>query len=280
MASKEDTIMGNLFVEDHELEETVEHIDEEIKLPDPKANIVSLPSKGLLGYPEYIEYREMMVGDEEVLASATGSTYSKTLNAVLKSVLNDCPFYEKLTLADRDWALIWVWANNYSAIKGVDVTCNNPSCGHTHTHKVDLTELEQIPIKENIKKNFPKDVALSKTGGTIRVNYITVADELFVEEFSANNPDVRVEHALLVRAIDVGVSVPFDKKLEWVKNNITSAEMAKIRKLHTHFFYGLKTTIDYTCPACKEVTHGEIPFQVEDVLYPTVSDDFEDFILD
>lgn len=287
-----DGIMQNLFVDEDELKVQEEIVaKEEVKLPAGDVNTVELPSKGLLGYPSHIEYREMMVADEEILASATVASYTKTLNAVLKSVLNDCPFYEKMTLADRDWALIWVWANNYSPMKNVEVTCSNEECGKKHVHTVDLTKLPVIDIKENIGRNFPKQIRLSKTGGYINVNMITVADELFVDDFITKNAsskderkskyaDLRVEHALLVRSIDVGVPIPFEKKLEWVASNVTSLEMGKIRKLHTHFRYGLDSYYEYKCPACKEVTQGEIPFQIEDVLYPTIPDDFEDLISD
>src|SRR5690606_33709188 len=64
-------------------------------------NILDLPSEGRLGYPSSVNYRDIMTKDEEVLSSATADTYGRTLNGVVKSLLNDCEFYNKMSIYDR-----------------------------------------------------------------------------------------------------------------------------------------------------------------------------------
>lgn len=252
-----------------------EEIVDEVKLPSSEHNIVDLPSNGKFGYPVYAEYRDIMVRDEEVLASATDATYAKTLNSVLKSVMNDCPFYEDLTIHDRDFMLVWVWANNYSPTKTVSVTCGNGECNHTTKHTIDLRELPQKPVAENIKT---VQIPIKKTGGFVNVRLNTVRDELIASEAIRKNKDLRYDTVMLALSIDVGINIPLDVKLNWIKDNISGKEMALIRQYHNHFSYGIDAVMEYKCEACGEVTRGAIPFQAEDILFPTVSTDFAEFL--
>lgn len=252
-----------------------EEVDKEVVadavLPSADANVVDLPSKGKLGYPSFVEYRDIMVRDEEILASSTAETYAKTLNAVVKSVMNDCPFYEKMAIHDRDYMLLWIWANNYSSTKDVEVTCGG--CGAKNNHKIDLTKLPMIPIKDSLK--IPFTVPVKKTGGTVSVRMSTVADELLASELLRKNPSLKYDTILFVLSIDLGMQVNFDVKYKWVSENISGREMGIIREFHSHFAFGVDTVIEHSCPACGEVTRGLVPFQTEDILFPTVSTDFE-----
>lgn len=248
---------------------------DDIKLPSDGFNTVDLPSAGKFGYPTYVEYRDIMVRDEEVLSSATEDTYAKTLNAVLKSVMNNCPFYEDLTVHDRDFMLVWVWANNYSPTKTVTAKCGVDGCGHTTNHVVDLRKLPQKEVKENIKSI---QLPIKKTNGTVMVRLNTVRDELIAAEAVRKNKDLRFETVMLALSLDLGMNVPLDVRLNWVRDNISGKEMATIRQYHSHFSYGIDATMEYGCEACGEVTRGMIPFQTEDILFPTVPTDFAEFL--
>lgn len=250
--------------------------------PEVKASYgmsVELPSKGKLGYPDTVTYRDMMVRDEEILASTTGDTYSSVLNGVIKSVLNDCEFFEKMSIHDRDFLLVWLWANNYDAIKTMSVTC--PKCKTVTNHKVDLTKLKTTDINMDIKNPFELTL---KNGNTVKVRLITVGDELTVERYIRINDDesgtLRKTYELLtiVAALDLGMEMPFDSKVQWVRENITSKEMGIIKAYHRFFRFGVEPDKEYKCSACGEVTVAPIPFQAEDILYPTVSADFESFL--
>jgi hypothetical protein len=248
----------------------VPEVVKEVGLPSASHNITTLPSNGVFGYPAEVEYRDILVKDEEVLSGATVETYSKTLNAVIKSLMNDCPFYENLIIHDRDYMLLWIWANNYTSSKNVEIACVH--CDNKDHHKVDFTKLETVDVKKTIK--IPFEIPLQK-GGKIVVRMNTVADELFAEEYVKKNKNVKFEQVMMVRSIDVGSEIPFNAKMKWVSENLRSKEMGIVRQFHKHFAFGIPTSIEHTCSACGGVTRGDLPFQTEDILYPTVQSDFE-----
>ena len=239
---------------------------------------VELPSKGKLGYPATIFYRDMVVKDEETLTSVTEDTYNKTLNGVLKSVLMDCEFYEELTVHDRDFLLVWIWANNYDSKKDIEIKCQ--SCGATETHTIDLTELPSSDIKDNIVEPFEMD---TKSGNKIYVRLIRVKDELFVEEYmrklSAKDKNKHsMEFLTLASAIELGVKMPFESKLKWLSENLTTKELAVVKNYHKYFAFGLDPEVEYKCSSCGEVTKAPIPFRASDIFFPVVSDDFEKWL--
>lgn len=257
-----------IFVEDTEQKDTT---SSDLVVGSANHNILQLPSKGRLGYPETVEYRDIMVADEEILASASADTYARTLNAVVKAVLNSCKFYEQMTVADRDFAVVWLWANNYTAKKNVEITCQH--CDKKDTHIVDLTKLPTSDLKDNFKQDF--EIPIKKTGTTVRVNLHTVAKEMEAEELTTRRPEIRFSHALLISSIDIGFPMPLETKIDWVANNMTGKELGFVKQYHNYFSYGVSATIEHKCSSCGGVTKGSIPFQTTDILYPSVSDDFE-----
>lgn len=271
MFMEEDEPSGSPIVE----EKKVESKESEVKLD--YGMIVELPSGGKLGYPSSVTYRDMLVRDEEVLASATASTYTKVLNGVLKDVANGCEFFEQMSTHDRDFLLVWFWANNYSPIKKISVTCRNSECKKEHEHSIDLTKLKVDDIKENIKNPFTLEL---KNGNSVQVRMVTVGDEIKSEEYKRLNPDSphSIENLMMYASISVGISIPFESKIEWIMNNITTKEMGIIKNYHRYFSFGVKKTVDCKCPSCGEVTTVALPFQAEDVLFPSVSTDFEEYL--
>ncbi|MDA3807333.1 MAG: hypothetical protein PF440_05385 [Thiomicrorhabdus sp.] len=252
--------------------EPVEESD--IELTGNLANTFDLPSNGAFGYPTSVEYRDILAKDEEILANATADTYARTLNGVIKSVMMDCPFYENLSIHDRDYALIWLWANNYESKKSIEIECEH--CEHKATDVVDLTNLETIEPKEGFTGAF--EMTLKVTGKPIKVRLRTVGDENAVENFMLKNKKHRFEYLMMIRAIDLGMDVALEQKIKWVGDNITGREMAIIKAFHEHYSYGIKTQLEHKCPACSGVTLYELPFQTEDILNPTVSVDFGEYV--
>ena len=245
----------------------------------PGANHLQLPSNGVLGYPETVEYRDILVKDEETLSMATPETYAKTLNGVLKGILNNCSFFEDMCIHDRDYALVWLWANNYEAVKNVDIKCS--TCSHEENHEVDLTALDVESINPKIRNPMEIPIGEKGKGKSVKVRLSTVGDELVVENYMAkeeNKAKRNFEHLMMVASIDVGVKISFDKKVDWVGENIRSKDMAYIKKFHQYFKYGVASTIEHTCSKCGEVTKGSLPFSASDVLWPTVDVDLEDIL--
>lgn len=245
---------------------------EEASAPLP-ANILDLPSNGQFGYESSIQYRDMLAKDEEILASATADNYARTLNGVLKSILMDCPFFEQLSVHDRDYALIWLWANNYETKKTLEIECG--SCGHEDKHMVDLTKLDVIDPKERFTGAFTLPL---KKGGEVKVRLNTVGDEINAEKHMIKEKNTRYEHLMLVQSIDTGIPMMLDAKIKWVGENITARELAIVKEFHKHYAYGVKTRLEHKCSSCSEVTTFDLPFSVEDVLRPTVQFDFEEYV--
>lgn len=244
-------------------------------LHDSGHNIVEFLSKGKFGYPSTFEYRDMMVRDEEILATAKASTYARTLNSVLKSVMNDPEWYEDMVVSDRDYALMWIWAQNYGSTKDLMVTCSNSECGKTNKHVVDLTKLETVEINEKIK--FPYEMEL-KCGTTVSIHPPTVADEMFSEDWVTKNPTDKFNLVMSARCIHMPMEPQFRAKLEWLRDNVTGAELSKITRYHEFSWFGVNPEISHVCPSCKEVTVGDIPFSANDILWPTVHADIEEFV--
>lgn len=250
--------------------------EENVRLAPELGPILTLPSNGLMGYPSEVVYRDILVEDEEILATTTDATYSKVMNRVLKSILGDPDFYEEMSIHDRDFALIWVWANNYDPVKEVMIKC--PSCGHKTTHRIDLTKLEVTPLKDTFEP--VKTFQLKKTGKEIGVKMITVEDELFAEKYVKENPGISYNTILLFRSIILPQVMPFAKKADWIRKNLNSKDFGKVKAFHNHFRFGISPFMDYKCsnPECGEVTRDLIPFQAEDVYMPTLQSDSEEWL--
>lgn len=236
----------------------------------PVGNIIDLPSKGQFGYPATVEFRDMMAKDEEVLATTTVETYTRTLNGVLKSVLNDCEFYETLSIQDRDFALINTWSHNYSPKKVIEIECEH--CGETGKQNIDLTQLEVSSPQEGFTGAFKLPIKNGEDSIVIRLN--TVGDELAAEAFLVRNKDHRFDYLMTIQSIDVGVPMMLDQKIKWVQDNLTAREMAIVRQFHKEFDFGVKTILEHKCAACGGGTQYQLPFSVEDILNPTVSYNF------
>lgn len=262
--------MGGILVEDEVRAST----EENIVVSTTNGNFLELPSEGKVGYDSRIEYRDMLVQDEERLASTTQDMYATTLNSVLKSILLNNPNFERITTMDRDYALVWIWANNYSSTKKVGVTCAH--CKHEYEKSVKLTELPVTKLKENFVREM--DLPIKKTSGSVKVRLNTVRDEIIVEEYMKKHSDAAYDYLMLIASIDIGAPLSFERKVEWVRNNISTVELGRVKQYHKYFSYGLPTTIEHKCPKCEGVTKSVIPFQASDILYPRLDDDFEQFL--
>lgn len=243
------------------------------------SNFLHLPSQGRLGYPSEVTYRDILVKDEEKLSMATPETYAKTLNSVLKSILNDPEFFEDMCVHDRDYALVWLWANNYSPVKKVDIKCG--SCSHQEEHSVDLTQVEVDDVNPKIPVPFDLPIGDPSDEKKLFVRLNTVGDELLVEDFlkkEENNKKYTFEHLMMVASIQLDFKVSFENKIRWVGDNIKSKEMAYVKKFHQFFKYGVNDVVDHKCSECGEVTKGSLPFSASDILWPTVDVDFEEFL--
>lgn len=250
-------------------------------------NYLDLPSNGLLGYPKTVQYRDMYMADESLLSTATDENYFRVLNKVLKSILGNPDFFENISVVDRDYLLVWVWANSFSSQKQMRVVC--PYCQHKETINVDLTKLDVQDVNSSIQDYLPFEMEL-KEGHTLYLDIRRIKHELEVEQWmkdflsaeEANqvqdNNDVNNAIYLSSMTIDGMEELGLAEKLQWAKKNIRSREMTQIRLFHDYFNYGLTDQITHKCGECGEEAVYTIPFRIEDFLQPEPSGSFEDLL--
>jgi len=264
-----------MFVEKDDLESVLSKSKEPKKQETTNDNddgyrysSLTLPSGGEFGYPEEIEYRDILVKDEKVLASSTEKTFGKCLNKVLKSLLKDQSFYEKLTIHDRDFLLVWVWANNYSTIKHIEMSC--PHCDAKNSYKIDLTELEIKSLDEGFKNPYPYTTV---NGEDVSFRMLTVNDEAVARDFCRMNKEYEENLVSMCLSVNLKVTVALKERIKHIEDNFTGKDMSILRGFHRHFKYGVVDSAKEECKSCGEVNRFSIPFQV-DFFIPSLSDDF------
>jgi len=234
-----------------------------------KYTTVELPSNGILNYPKDIEYRDILVRDEKELSMATERTFQKVLNSVLKSLLKEQEFYGELTIYDRDFLLLWIWANNYSTIKTVEYVC--PHCDHKNVYDIDLTKVDIKDLSKDFK--FPYLFETS-SGEKVTLRLITTKDEEIARNHAIKNKNIEEAYILLCQSVSFDTVIPLAEKLNRIENTFTGKDMAHVRGFHAHFKYGLNEVVNETCNGCGEVNQFTIPFQA-DFFLPTLSDNFK-----
>lgn len=253
--------------------------DSKLETPKVSGSIIDLPTAGAAGYPSYITHRELLMKDEEKLKTATADTYSRTVNAVLKSICNDAEFFDDMLTDDRDFVIAHIWGNTYQTKKEFEATCQH--CGHKEKTIVDIFAMDTIYPKENWTPSFKFKV--NKTGDEITYHLTTVATENAAEKFMAA---VKSDDEYTLEAVQIAANVSFNRpmsikdKVDYLKENLNVRENRLIHKFAEARKFGIDSTHKHTCSECQGVTHGEIPFQPEDIIYPDVSGDFDDLLRD
>lgn len=241
-------------------------------------NIIDLPSKGKLGYPSQVEYRDILVSDEETIKMATEDKYIRTMNNVIKRICNNPPFFDDLTIHDRDYIMVFVWGNNYNPVKKLEITCRH--CENKDVANVNILKQDIQNISENFVSTFSYPIK-SANGKKASTRLTTVRDENMAEKFMAETDGKYLFDTVIFSLI---TDVPSEKhlsleeKIHWIQENMSSREAAMLKQYNTYFNYGVDMTYNHTCSKCEGVTTGEIPFRFEDFIAVDVSDDFEKFL--
>ena len=243
-------------------------------------NVLDLPSNGKLNYPATVEFRDMVYGDEKSLSGTDESNYTKTINHVMKSVMNDVEWYDDMTITDRDYFFLMMFASNYSSNVDLDLSCK--SCGHEFKTSVDLTELDVMELSDNYVEPFKIPL---KSGYTAYVRLPRVKDELKVqglmnrlnkegEQFDNNDAIMGLTTELEMEDGNK-LTLPIDQKIKWMFNNLSIKDVNNIRKFYNYFNYGVEQTTYITCPSCGEENLYTVPFRLDHIIEKALSDDFE-----
>lgn len=246
--------MNDMFADDIEAPRPPQ--GNEVEHPSYKYNTATLPSRGKFGYPETVEYRDILVKDEKIIATATPDNFQKVLNGVLKSLLKDGSFFDKLTIHDRDFLMTWIWANNYPTTRKLEYECSH--CGTKNNTSFDILELDVTELDDEYE--IPEYTL--RNGETIKVKQLTVADEASMSQI-AKTSDLEEWYIAQCMSIDLGRVMPLKQKINFIEENISGFDMAKIRGILNNTKYGVPTTLEATCASCGEGNVINIPFQVD-----------------
>ena len=229
--------------------------------------VAELPSAGRAGYPAKVYYRNLIGRDEKMIASASAKNFKTVVEDVLKGLLRDKTAFEKLTVHDRDFLLIWVWANCYSTTRSVRIECEH--CSHSDSFDVDLTK---VPVK-NLDERYVTPFSFTlTTGEKVTMRLATVGDERKAAIFVQNNPTYEQDMVELAMSVTFSKVMNIKDKIAYMEE-LSARDNAYLRTFHEFFAYGLARTLEHTCTSCGEVTHYGLPFHTRDFL-PTVSRDF------
>jgi len=187
----------------------------------------------------------------------------------VKSLLKDPEAFDGMSIYDRDYLMLWIWANNYTTTKEFEVTC--PVCDNVDHISVDVTKVDVSELSEEIKVPHPFKL---KDGKVINLKLLSVEDEQIANDFVKSNKKESLESVLLALVMDVGKVMPLPQKLRWIEDNICGKDMGLIRGFQDYFKYGVDDKEEHTCEACGEVTQHHIPFSIE-FFMPTLRNDFE-----
>lgn len=234
---------------------------------------VDLPSKGKLGYPATIEYRDIMVRDEKILATATPANYIRTLNKILKSLLNNPDWFQELTLADRDYLLMYLWANNYNTKQTLEGECDE--CTKKYTMEVDLTKVDVDDISDEIQNPFFFETS---NGHRIGVRLLTINDQELADAYIKDHPEADYETVIFSSAIEVPFIMTFEQKLKWIEDNIRGKDMAYVRAYTDYFKYGLHDMLDHACDSCGAVQKVRLDIDPAFFRPSALESDFRDLL--
>lgn len=246
------------------------------------SNVIDLPSRGLLGYPSQIPFRDIMVRDEELMGGSNESNRTRTLNSMLHGVAKNSDWFPRMSVHDRDYFLVYVWTQNYSQYKEMEVNCAH--CGETFKSTVDLTKVEFDYLDENAPTYVKIPLSVFNNERYVKTRFLTVADENEIERLLAatvddkGKPKYSYEFLEKIFSIELDIPMPITQKIEFIRDNMTSREMQYVEMFHKKYRFGLHRTHDYKCPSCGEVTTDLMPFQIEDILYPQPKGNLEELL--
>jgi hypothetical protein len=222
---------------------------------------IKLPSKGK-AYPADVNLSAISIRvtkgkDEKIIAEITNDNFEKKFLMLMQSVMKGID-PSILTFGDRKFVMIWLAINSISAKHPVTFAC------HTCLQDIEVeADLSKFEIKE-LPDDFvvPKEIRLSDR--SVNVRLLTVGDEIKVSEYEhqGRNPWL-YRYALSI--------VPKDKQTVWdIVNELeemSSADIAKIRAFHEVYDHGPVMESGYECPKCGGVGRVSVPFRLE-MLFP------------
>ena len=235
---------------------------------------LSLPSKCLTYKdvdPAKLQIRALKGKDEKLIAEISGDNFEKKFLALLRNVLQGIE-PEKLTIGDRLFVTIWEAMNSYSNTFLLKHECEH--CWQTSEFEIDLTKFEVVELPDTFKQ--PYEIKLPNSGDIVKVNLLTIADVIKVDDMAKTGQNVWLYRQAL--ALEMPGKNVFEK-VEYLES-LEVKDLALIRAFHDKYFHGPKMETKYECPKCGGAGVMPVPFRIE-MLFPygqTLARNFGDSI--
>jgi hypothetical protein len=205
----------------------------EFKLP---TEIVELPSKGLL-YPEdselakgVVEMKYMTAKEEDILTNQNYIKNGTVLDKLMKSLIVSKINYDDLLIGDKNAIMVAARILGY----GSEYTFEYD--GEEHT--VDLTVLEDKPLKEDLFVNRSNEFSftLPKSKNTVTFKFLSHKDEQDIarelEGLKKINKDSSPELSTRLKYMILSVNGEKDKKVvrDFVDNYLLAQDSRALRE--------------------------------------------------
>lgn len=218
-----------------------------------------LPSNGKVYDVSKVMIRAMKFKDAKLLAEMKTTSLEKKFLELLKNVIKGIDPL-KLTVGDRNAAIIWLALNSYGAVKTIEGDCVIPYCQEPITLNVDLQKIDHRVLPEGFKLPFP--VKLPVSNQSVYLRLWTVEDEIAAKQAEAVFGGTW-SYYLACSVVDESKTI--EDKIKWL-DELPAGDEATIRAFQEEFEHGPVLETKYTCPKCGGVGLMPVRFRFDWIL--------------
>ncbi len=242
---------------------------------------VKLPSEGKHYPPEHplfdqstIEIKQMTAKEEDILTSVTLLQNGVALERLLESIIIDKNINPKtLLVGDRNAIVISARVSGYGKSYKTQITC--PECVTPQQHNFDLngasirttTEiLNDLPEIFTVNDNGSYSVVLPKSQLNVSLRLLTGVDENSLTSRMQQNKKQKSEKFITTQLAHMISSVNGNvtrEAIEYVSNNIPSADSAFLRKIYKGLVPNVELKLNFQCENCPHTEEMEVPLTAD-----------------
>jgi hypothetical protein len=242
---------------------------------------VNLPSEGKYYPPDHplhnqptVEIKQMTAKEEDILTSMTLLKNGVALERLIENIVVDKNINPKtLLVGDRNAIVISARVSGYGSMYKTEIRC--PNCSHLQKHNFDLnsaTVLTSTEISENlseainINENGQFAVTLPKSGLVIELRLLNGSDETSLNQAMGANSKSANEKLVTTQLMHMITSVNGNntrEAIEYVSDNMPSADSAFLRKIYKTLVPNIEMKLDFACEECSHQQELEVPLTAD-----------------
>jgi hypothetical protein len=244
------------------------------KKPTYPTEFINLPSKGKV-YPKSsplssgkVEMKYVTAKEEDILTNVNYIRQGIVIDKFLQSVIVSPIDYNDLTIGDKNALLIASRILGYGKDYSVDFQCK--ACGEMSEGKIDLTTIDEKPLKEDLFNNinsFEYVLPLSKVKLNFKV--LTHADEQLIDQelkgLKKVNPNGSYDITTRLKYTITAINGNGESGV--IRNFIDNEFLARDSKAFREYVNSISPDIELksevVCRHCGEVQDIEVPITQE-----------------